>query len=37
VLLALLPGQALSGIASFGSVAYLPAAVYGVAVAMFWI
>jgi len=37
VLLALLPGQALSGIASFGSVAYLPAAVFGAAVATFWI
>lgn len=34
--MALLPGQALSGIASFGSVAYLPEAVSGVAAAMLW-
>ncbi|MDE0311341.1 MAG: hypothetical protein OXI52_03680 [Caldilineaceae bacterium] len=37
LLLALLPGQALSGIVSFGSVAYLPEAVSGVAAAMLWI
>ncbi|MCY3994058.1 MAG: hypothetical protein OXF50_22735 [Caldilineaceae bacterium] len=37
LLLALLPGQALPGSASFGTVEYLPAAESGAAVAMLWI